>query len=106
MNVPLGKLGVRSHRLTEREAALYIGMSVAFLQQERMRRRGPVYLRIGRSVRYDTSDLDSWCVDRRVTHEAPASRRTSGEPTAECLRAIGEDDEPAAEVSYGGASDE
>jgi len=61
--------------LTEKDAARYIGMSVAFLRADRMnghrsgRTPGPPFLQIGRSIRYLASDLDSWLervrVDRR-----------------------------------------
>jgi hypothetical protein len=53
--------------LHETDAARYIGMSVAFLRQARIRARGPAYFRIGRSVRYRLSDLDTWLSLRRVT---------------------------------------
>jgi predicted DNA-binding transcriptional regulator AlpA len=53
--------------LHEADAARYIGMSVAFLRQARVRARGPAYFRIGRSVRYRVSDLDAWLSERRVT---------------------------------------
>jgi hypothetical protein len=53
--------------LQETDAAGYIGMSVAFLRQARVRARGPAYFRIGRSVRYRLSDLDAWLSERRVT---------------------------------------
>ncbi len=52
--------------LTEREAAQYIAMSRSFLRQDRMnghregRTPGPVFLKIGRSVRYLKEDLDKW----------------------------------------------
>ncbi len=51
---------------TEKEAAKYIGMSCAFLRQDRMngrrknRTRGPKPIRIGRSVRYLKEELDAW----------------------------------------------
>jgi len=52
--------------LTEQEAARYIAMSRSFLRQDRMngkregRTQGPKWLKIGRSVRYLISDLDTW----------------------------------------------
>ena len=52
--------------LTEKEAAHYIGMSVAFLKKDRCegkignRTIGPKYLKIGKSVRYLKEDLDIW----------------------------------------------
>ncbi len=50
----------------EKEAAEYIGMSCAFLRQDRMngarknRTRGPKAIKIGRSVRYLKEELDAW----------------------------------------------
>lgn len=58
--------------LTELEAAAYIGMSRSFLAQDRMlgqynnRAAGPKYIKIGRSIRYLMTDLDSWLTSRRV----------------------------------------
>jgi predicted DNA-binding transcriptional regulator AlpA len=53
-------------RIPEKEAAPYIGMSTMFLRISRMRGDGPPYLKIGRSVRYDTADLDRWLESKRV----------------------------------------
>lgn len=53
-------------RIPEKEAAPYIGMSRMFLRISRMRGTGPTYLKLGRSVRYDVRDLDSWLESRRV----------------------------------------
>lgn len=58
---------------TEKEAALYIGMSVAFLRKDRSegkignRTPGPRFLKIGRSVRYLKDDLDLWLNEHLVT---------------------------------------
>lgn len=52
--------------LTEKEAAHYVGMSVAFLRKDRIegkigqRTPGPKYLKIGKSVRYLKEELDRW----------------------------------------------
>ena len=52
--------------LTEQQAALYLSMSRSFLRQGRMngdrenRTPTPPYYKIGRSVRYKISDLDTW----------------------------------------------
>jgi len=52
--------------LTEKEAAIYIGMSRSFLSQDRMngyrvnRTPGPPFLKLGRSIRYRKQDLDDW----------------------------------------------
>lgn len=58
--------------LPETEAAHYIGMSVAYLRMDRCRGHvggrtpGPPWLKLGRTIRYDTRDLDAWLADRRV----------------------------------------
>jgi predicted DNA-binding transcriptional regulator AlpA len=52
--------------LTEKEAANYIGMSIAFLRKDRSegkignRTPGPKYLKIGKSIRYLKDELDRW----------------------------------------------
>ncbi len=52
--------------LTEKEAAHYIGMSVAFLKKDRCEGKignrivGPRFLKIGKSVRYLKEELDNW----------------------------------------------
>lgn len=65
--------------LDETAAALYIGMSTAFLRADRCRGHlsgrtpGPPWLKLGRRVRYDTRDLDAWLNARRIdrTHPVP-----------------------------------
>lgn len=58
--------------MNEKEAAIYIGMSVPFLRQSRMdgnrenRTDAPPYLKIGRAVRYLREDLDRWLEFNRV----------------------------------------
>lgn len=53
-------------------AAEYIGMSTSYLRMDRLRGNvgnrtpGPPYYKIGRSVRYDVRDLDTWLEQRRV----------------------------------------
>ena len=52
--------------LKESEAAEFIGMSRQFLRKSRMNGTlrahtpGPPYVKLGRSVRYDLSDLERW----------------------------------------------
>jgi predicted DNA-binding transcriptional regulator AlpA len=58
--------------LTEKEAAEYINMSQSFLRQDRLngirasRTPGPVFTKIGRTVRYLKEDLDTWLAQHRV----------------------------------------
>lgn len=62
---------------TETETAEYIGMSRAFLSQDRMngfrkgRTPGPHYVRIGRTIRYLKEDLDAWLEQHRVRRINP-----------------------------------
>lgn len=56
----------RRERLMESDAAHYIGMSVPWMRTQRMKRRGPSFLKIGHSVRYDIADLDAWMDSQRV----------------------------------------
>lgn len=57
--------------VNEKEAAKYIGMSVSFLRQARCdgptanRTPGPVFYKLGISVRYRVSDLDTWLEQHR-----------------------------------------
>lgn len=58
--------------LTEKDAAMYIGMSRSFLSQDRIngyranRTPGPTYIKLGRSVRYHKQDLDDWLNKHRI----------------------------------------
>lgn len=52
--------------VSEPQASRYIRMSVPWLRQQRMRGRGPAYVRIGRSIRYRLSDLDAYLAAHRV----------------------------------------
>ncbi len=55
-----------SHALTEQQTAHYLSMSRSFLRQGRMngdrenRTPAPPYYKIGRSIRYKKTDLDTW----------------------------------------------
>jgi hypothetical protein len=56
--------------LPERDAATYIGMSVAYLRISRMRGAtkctdAPPFVRIGKAIRYLPGDLDAWLESRR-----------------------------------------
>jgi predicted DNA-binding transcriptional regulator AlpA len=53
--------------LKTEEAAKIIGKSPSWLNKTRMTGVGPVYLRIGGSVRYRQEDLESWLAGCRRT---------------------------------------
>ena len=52
--------------LIERDAARYVGLSIATLRMYRRLGRGPAYLRLGRAIRYPLVDLNAWLNARRV----------------------------------------
>jgi predicted DNA-binding transcriptional regulator AlpA len=56
----------RAAALSEQEAARYIGMSFSWLRHARLRQDedAPPHLRIGRAVRYRTTDLDGYLETR------------------------------------------
>lgn len=60
--------------LTELEAAEYIGMSRSFLSQDRMnghrigRTKGPIFMKLGRAIRYHINDLNDWLESNRIIH--------------------------------------
>ncbi len=59
----------KSATLNEVEAAAYLGISPSFLRFSRMakpRTSGPPFCKIGKAVRYLTTDLDAWLISRRV----------------------------------------
>lgn len=62
-------------RLTERDAAAELGVAPKTLRNWRYDGFGPRYIKVGRSVRYDTAELDRWCKSRtyRQTHKAPVA---------------------------------
>lgn len=57
---------IEPRALSEKQAACYIGMSVSFLQKDRMdgvlrsRTAGPKWARIGKRIIYLRNDLDVW----------------------------------------------
>ncbi|MCC6491343.1 MAG: helix-turn-helix domain-containing protein [Candidatus Hydrogenedentes bacterium] len=57
--------------ISETEACRYLGCSRSFLARGRMEGRregrtpGPPYVKIGRAVRYDLADLDTWVAEHK-----------------------------------------
>jgi hypothetical protein len=52
--------------LNEKEVWSEYGLSVPWLRKQRRLRRGPIYLKIGKSVRYRREDLEGFLVDHMV----------------------------------------
>jgi predicted DNA-binding transcriptional regulator AlpA len=61
------------------EASEYIGVSSSWLAKLRLYGGGPLYSKIGRSVRYSTDELDSWLTSNlQVSTSELASSHTVG----------------------------
>lgn len=54
--------------LTTRDAAAHLKLSPQRLEIWRHQGEGPPYLKIGRSVRYDRTQLDAWVQRHAVSH--------------------------------------
>ena len=57
----------KSSRLKVGDAAPYCGQSKSTFDKYRLTGEGPVFLKLGRSVVYDTRDLDAWLKSKRRT---------------------------------------
>ena len=44
----------------------YLGLAMSTLEKLRVTGGGPRYFKLGRSVRYKTTDLDAWMAERMV----------------------------------------
>lgn len=56
----------QSVRLSERDAASFLGITQRTLQDWRLNRRGPAFIRLGRRIAYDRADLERFLTDNRV----------------------------------------
>ncbi len=56
----------QSVRLSERDAASFLGITQRTLQDWRARRRGPAFIRLGRRIAYDRADLERFLAANRV----------------------------------------
>ena len=66
--------------LNTRAAASKLGCSPNFLEKLRVSGGGPVYVKIGKAVRYEAAALDEWVAGRRfrcTAEEAEARSRTA-----------------------------
>jgi len=63
--------------LTEREAASVLQVSLTSVRRWRREGRGPVYRKIGRSVRYRQDDLADFVASARCMETGWRSRRLS-----------------------------
>lgn len=51
--------------VTTRQLADILGVSVVSLELWRRQGRGPAYIRLGRAVRYDMADVETWVASQR-----------------------------------------
>lgn len=71
-NASNGDNNIQSQVLNERAAAQYIGMSVSYLQKDRMndvianRTPGPEWIKVGKRVLYSKHVLDTWLEQHMV----------------------------------------
>jgi predicted DNA-binding transcriptional regulator AlpA len=56
-------------------AANYLGLAVSTLNKLRCTGGGPVFLKLGRSVRYSPDDLEDWLAARRVNSTSELALR-------------------------------
>ena len=50
------------------QAAIYLGLSIQFLEKARLEGNGPRYYKLPRAVRYTKADLDKWMEARSRHH--------------------------------------
>ena len=58
--------------LSVAELAAYLGIPVATIYRWRYQHQGPVGYRIGRHVRYRTSDIEQWLETQRDCYQDPS----------------------------------
>jgi excisionase family DNA binding protein len=65
---------------TTPEAASYLQLSVTYLNKMRVSGSGPIFVKLGRSVRYRQVDLEAWIAARRFvsTSAAQVSQHLAG----------------------------
>lgn len=56
-----------SRRMHRRETAVYLGVSLSWLDKSRMTGTGPIYITIGGRVVYDLADLEAFLNSNRRT---------------------------------------
>ena len=72
------EVAFHSRRLRTRKAAEYVGSTKSTLEKLRLTGDGPPFIKLGRTVVYDTTDLDQWLASRR--------RHSTSEPPPEAAR--------------------
>lgn len=77
MNIALpesGLVAVRPAWLREQDAAIYAGVAPRTLSKLRSVGGGPIYAKLGRSIRYAVADLEAWLrAGRRTSTSDPGT---------------------------------
>ena len=58
---------IAKNYLTEKEASLFLSVSLRTIQNWRFRNRGPKYKKLGRLVRYSIADLSAYAEQNSIT---------------------------------------
>jgi len=66
-----------SRKLRTADAATYCGLSASTLNKLRVFGGGPTYLKLGRAVCYDISDLDFWLATKRRASTSEGRKRAA-----------------------------
>jgi predicted DNA-binding transcriptional regulator AlpA len=59
-------------KLSVREAATFLRVSKSFLDKRRLDGNGPIYMKMGRRVVYDQTDLEVWAASTKRRHTSPS----------------------------------
>lgn len=75
MSIALLNDAIPGERLSNREAAAYLGLKAATLNKWRCHGDGPPFIKVGRLIRYRRADLDAYLMGRlrRSTSDLPAA---------------------------------
>ena len=74
LRIPIAKASL-NNLLKPEEVAHLTGLSIETLAQWRSQKRGIPYLKIGRAVRYDLTDVQAYLEGCRVSVSVPKERR-------------------------------
>lgn len=64
---------MRTNALNTKDAASHLGLASSTLEKARVHGTGPRYIKLGRAVRYLTSDLDAFLQSRAVNSTSEKS---------------------------------
>jgi predicted DNA-binding transcriptional regulator AlpA len=82
-----GEKNEPKNSMTEREAAAYLGVSPTTLNNWRARRQPPVWVKLGKAVRYLKSDLDAFLLESRIDPTVDHALSDAARVTREALEA-------------------